>query len=389
MKLLPDKTYLRILVLSAYIIIGIVALYLLFEYGIGLVLPFIIAFLLSLLVYPAAKFLKAKLHFPRKLTIVILVLILVGIVVATLFFIGRALVGELSSLVKNYESTLDVVRDALDSLDKKFEEWFPNLPQTTGIEKLSDELLGTVETLVSNFLSKLFNSLPSIVIESADVVTEIVLFITVLVLATYYFSADHDKLKASLQEIIPDSFRKGVKSTYDRFIKCIVVYLRAALIMLVITFGELLVSFYILRVDYPWLVAVIVAIIDMFPVVGVGTVAFPWAIIELITGNYWRAFGILIMYVVITFVRQLIEPRIVGKKVGLSPLFTLFAMYVGYKLMGFLGIILGPFFGIIASAIFDEWRAGKKADAVPEAANEAPVDEPKKKIRISGKKKGK
>ena len=107
-----------------------------------------------------------------------------------------------------------------------------------------------------------------------------------------------------------------------------------------------------LRVPYPLLLAVIISILDILPLLGVGTVLIPWALVEIIfSKDYYTGIGLFILYVIITVVRQITEPKIVAGSLGLSPLLTLIAMYAGLRLFGFFGIIIGPFALLIIKTV--------------------------------------
>ena len=98
--------------------------------------------------------------------------------------------------------------------------------------------------------------------------------------------------------------------------------------------------------------AFLVSIIDILPILGTGIVLVPSSIVLLLARNYYFGFGILIIYAVILLVRQIAEPKIVGKSIGLSPLVTLVSMYAGFKLFGFFGMIIGPAMALIIKSIF-------------------------------------
>ena len=122
----------------------------------------------------------------------------------------------------------------------------------------------------------------------------------------------------------------------------IVKYLVSYIILLFITFAELIVVFLVAGVSNPIVVAFIVACFDFLPIVGTGTVIWPWVIIDVLAGNYQRAIILAIGYFVITIVRKILEPRIVGQKVGLGPVMTLMTMYLGLRFFGLIGMLLIP-----------------------------------------------
>ncbi len=130
-------------------------------------------------------------------------------------------------------------------------------------------------------------------------------------------------------------------------------YVRAQLILMSITFCELFIGLSVLNVKYSFILAIIIAIVDAIPVFGTGTVLLPWALISLLSGSYKMALGLLIIYAICLTVRQLLEPKIISSQIGLHPLFTLFAMYVGFRLIGLIGMILGPVAAIIIKNLLD------------------------------------
>lgn len=122
--------------------------------------------------------------------------------------------------------------------------------------------------------------------------------------------------------------------------------------MFLLTFGELFLGLLLLRERYAFLLAFLIALMDILPVLGVGTALLPWAIFRLLGGNTWGGVGLILLYAVITVVRQITEPHLVGKSIGLHPLVTLFAFFAGMKLFGFAGIFLGPIAALLIKAIF-------------------------------------
>ena len=128
-------------------------------------------------------------------------------------------------------------------------------------------------------------------------------------------------------------------------------YIKAYGILLAMTFALLLVGFWTLRVEYAFLLAFLIALADLLPVIGVGTVLIPWGIVMLLQKQFYLGFGLLILYLVISLVRQVAEPKVLGKSLGLHPLLTLFATYVGFTLFGLLGMILAPVAALLAKRL--------------------------------------
>ena len=131
---------------------------------------------------------------------------------------------------------------------------------------------------------------------------------------------------------------------------------------MLITFAMLLVGFLIIDVEYYFLLSVILALIDFLPVLGVGLALIPWGLFLLATGDLYRGMGLLILYAVIMITRQITEPRIIGDSLGIHPLVTLFAMYLGFTLFDIVGMILGPVAALIVKSLL---TANKKYKSAP------------------------
>ena len=139
--------------------------------------------------------------------------------------------------------------------------------------------------------------------------------------------------------------------TRAHFFKTMVSYVRAMAILLCLTFVELAIGFAILGLDYALVLAFFISLIDALPILGTGTVLIPWALVSLITGDFFIAIGLAVIYGVVAIVRNLIEPKIIGQQIGLHPLITLASVYVGLKIFGFFGIFM-PVFLVFAKQLY-------------------------------------
>ena len=140
----------------------------------------------------------------------------------------------------------------------------------------------------------------------------------------------------------------------DRFFVTVIKYIRSYTLIMLITFAELFLGLVLIGVENSWLYALLIAVFDALPVVGTGVIMIPWAVIELLSGRVSRGVGIGLLWLAVTVVRNIIEPRIVGRQVGLHPLLTLVSMFVGTKLFGMLGLIVLPLGMSIAVSVIKE-----------------------------------
>ena len=197
--------------------------------------------------------------------------------------------------------------------------------------------------MLSNALSTVTKWIPSALLSIFKKLPSVLIFLLIAVISCFYFAADIDRINKKAVLLLPVPLRARIPSIKRQFLDKSSRYLRAYVILLLLTFGELFVGLSILRTPYPLLLAIFISILDILPILGVGTILIPWAAVELLfTKDYYTGVGLLIIYVIITVVRQVTEPRIVGGSLGLHPLLTLISMYVGLKLFGFLGALLAP-----------------------------------------------
>jgi sporulation integral membrane protein YtvI len=216
-----------------------------------------------------------------------------------------------------------------------------------------------IANVITSTVSSLTSWIPGALLGIIGKLPSLMIFLLITVISCFYFSSDIDRINQKTVSLLPMKIQKKVPDIKKRLFKRISGYVRAYFILLLLTFGELLVGFSVLRVPYPLILAVVISILDILPLLGVGTVLIPWALIEILFAkDYYTGIGLFIIYVIITVVRQITEPKIVAGSLGLPPLLTLIAMYAGLKLFGFFGIIIGPFLVLIVKSINEFWGGG-------------------------------
>ena len=181
----------------------------------------------------------------------------------------------------------------------------------------------------------------------------VLLTILIIVIATFFTAGKTDKIKTVIKRQIPDKYKSVSGQMYRTFGKTVWKMIKSYVILFFITFIELTIGLLVLGIDYFWIIALLIAIVDILPVVGTGTVLIPWGILELVLGDTAIGIGILVLYIIITVVRNIIEPKLVSKQIGLPPILTLLGMYVGLKLFGILGLFLVPLLMILVKTAND------------------------------------
>ncbi|HPD00652.1 MAG TPA: sporulation integral membrane protein YtvI [Acetivibrio sp.] len=300
------------------------------------VAPFIIAFVISSIIEPLIRFLMKKAKFPRRLAaIVSLLLVLSVISVLMLLFFSR-LYNEVVSLTNERPQYLIEIYQNVSAFIRRSFDAYLNLPDdiTSYITNMISNLSQSVSKVFDPFIKGLYNAAISI--------PQVIIFILVTVLATYFFSSDRDRIYESIKHNVPEFILEKAISIKDNIFMAFFGYIRAQLILMSITFTELSIGFAIIGIRRFLLLALVISFIDAFPVLGTGGVLVPWAIYEFITRDFRMGISLIILYVIVLVIRQMIEPKILGQQIGLHPLITLMAMYLGTQFYGIVGFILGP-----------------------------------------------
>ena len=332
--------------------------YFVIRYAAGMLLPFIIGYLVSLVISPIVRFLWERAKIPKRFSSVVLVLLIL-LFIGVLVYLGisrlyEEIAGLVSRLERRDETLILPLENMFLSIRQFFSrfEFFETIEKLTGIEDVGKKISSALFDSVYSVLSRIPESLASVIGKTPRLL--IGFFVTVL--ASYYFVCDKDKIKGGLMDILPqraynilERLLLGARTTMRK-------YARGYLLILLITFAESLIGLAILGVRYSFLLAVLIAAVDILPVLGAGTVLIPWAAVLFFMKNYRLALGLIILYGVMTIIRQLAEPKIIGKSLGLHPIVSLFSMYAGLYFFGIWGMILGPAVSLIVKTYLSEMK---------------------------------
>lgn len=330
-------------------------------YLIPALFPLLIAYPVALVLNPIMLFLEKKLKLNRKLGAFVLVTVSVAAVFFGLFAIAGRMMREIGRLA---DSLSTLTSEDFDGIKAHLNALLLHLPGVNSAEDLE----GVWQKLGEHLTDAAARSIPGL-IDSIELITglftgvlDFVLAFFVTVVSCYYMTVDRATISGMLYKLFPKSMEGRIRAVRQALIGTVGKYVKAYALIMLITFTEVFVSFTVLRVEYAFLLAALTAFIDILPVLGTGMVLIPWALFCLfVTGNVYLGAGLLISYVVITLIRQVLEPKIVGSYIGLHPLVTLGAMFAGLKLFGFWGLIGLPVAIITAKSLCDKPES-KRAD---------------------------
>lgn len=329
--------------LGIRLVLAGVALWLMAHWGrsvLSLFAPFVAALIAAAVLNPLVKWLQRTLGWSRQFLTLLLLLLLFALLGAAVGFLVYAAGNELVSLVQNWEELLGNVQSALDQLEALLSQLLSLLPE---------QILHTVQTAGDKILAFLNQAVPEALGnlglqagQKAMGVPSFAVALVMFVMGTYFLTADYPYLRTRAVQSMDEGVLRFLSQVRSTALGAFGGYLKAQVLLSVGVFFILLVGFLITRQPYSLLLALGLAVLDFIPIVGAGTVMVPWAVIALFTQDYPAAIRLMAIWGVIAMFRRVMEPKFVGDQTGLSPILSLVSIYVGMKLAGVLGMILGP-----------------------------------------------
>ena len=323
--------------------------YIIIKYLLPLLMPFIIGLIIAVLFRKIIDYLVKKTRIKRSIVSIIILILFYGVVVLILSMIGarvftflKDVFGQLPDL---YRYTIE---PALEKITNNFIEQFPDVKPY--IEEFVLNISDTIFSFVKNASSTVIATITGL----AGKLPSLLIKLIFTIVSSFFFTIDYYKISDFMIRQFKGERRNMVLKLKDNVIGTIGKFITAYSAIISITFIELSIGFWILGIPNPFLFGAMIAVIDVLPILGTGAVLLPWAIIALILGNTKIGIGMFIIYIIITAVRQTIEPKIVGQQIGLHPIITLVLMYVGAQLMGVLGLLLLPVIATIIKTLNDE-----------------------------------
>ncbi|MCP3741321.1 sporulation integral membrane protein YtvI [Rossellomorea sp. BNER] len=331
------------------IVIGVIVLSAITLYYISKVTyPFIIAIAIAFLINPIVNLLEKKARLPRAWAAFISIIMVVGIFVGLITLLIAEIVsganyladeipGHVDTFVKFVE---DFVASQVIPLYHQIAGMFNNLEdgqQNTILENIQNAGQSFASS-AGDFLQQFFRKLPNLISWIPNAATVLVF----ASLATFFISKDWYKLSSKFSKHLPGKAVSSGRKVFIDLKRALFGFIRAQFTLISITAVIVLIGLLILRVDYAITIALVSGLVDILPYLGTGAVFVPWIIYEAIAGDFGLAIGLSVLYLIVVVQRQIIEPKVLSSSIGLDPLATLVALFVGFKLVGFLGLIIGP-----------------------------------------------
>lgn len=364
----------------AFVALILALAYVFLKYFFWLTAPFLLSFLFAVVLQKPLRFIDRKTkHKGHGIWSVLLVILSICIIIVPVAFLLAAIIGKITDFVSYIMSQLSDIPtllataeqwllNAIDFLPKHIyesvsvtiTEWFTKLQPSAseGMQTASNAVSGinlsSITEKLSSGVSGVYSALKG--------VPSIVIGLVIGIVAWILFTKDYDYIVGFIKRQLPEGKKNLLSELKQLFSKTVLTMFKAYGIIMLITFSELLIGFTVLRAlgimqnNYFVLIAALIAIFDILPVAGSGGILIPWAVFSLVSGNAKQAIGLIAIYVLITVIRQYIEPKIVGSTLGVHPIITLMGLYFGLKMFGFIGMFLVPLVIMTLKAFNDAGR---------------------------------
>ena len=314
-------------------------------------MPFLIAFIISLMIEPAIKYLMKKTKITRKMSSIIIFAIVFAIIIGSITWGIISLISESTNLLQTLNIYIDKayvqIQGMMGNLGISRISISNNVLNIA--ENASKEILVKVSKWLTEFLTKLINAITSIPV--------IAIYTVITILSIYFMCTDKIYILDLMEHHMPKKWIQKIAGHVREITKSLGEYLKAEAILILVSFVISVIGLYSFKfigmnIKYPLLMALAIGFVDALPILGSGSVMVPWAIISALNGDIELGIAIIVLWIIMSVVRQLLEPKIVSGKIGIHPIFTLIAMYTGFKVIGVMGMLVGPIVLIILKSIF-------------------------------------
>ncbi len=341
------------LVRLVYALLIILAVIIVLPKAVTCLFPFLLAWIISLIIRPIAEVLE-KFHIHKRIGVLISMLIVLAGLCFVVYFVSKAVIGEVQTITGMFSDTRDglpvFIWDIIDAFPEKVRNLI--LPLTEGYNFDVEDLIFPALRSALPKLGGAAGKLPSALI-----------FTVVFIMSIYFMSYDEKGLREEIKKFVSPAIIDKLRRIRKIFSTAFSGYIKAQLIIMAVVFVVLLTGFAVMKVEFSILLAFVISLVDAIPVLGTGLVLNPMAFIYLIQGDYFRAIGFVSLYVVVLVLRHFIEPRVLSGQLGMHPIITLVSMYMGFKLIGVSGMIIGPLLALIVISFLNAERLEAEKNA--------------------------
>ncbi len=334
-------------IIALLVIVGFVltsfALYFILPYFI----PFIIAYIMAVLLEPINQLLTRIKRVNRPLAVTITYIFTIGLLSWLSFFATTKIITEIFSLIQYIQRNIPAIQAWFVELYDEVQNFIKLLPPeiASQINKSFNKFTQKLEDIdivshVGNYLLDISTAIPNIFI-----------LVIIVFVSLFLFSLYLPRIHKQFLDFFKEKTQRIITVLLDEMKMATIGFLRAQIVLSVITYTISFITLTILGVKYAFALALLIIIVDLLPILGTGSTLVPWALFSIARGDTFLGIGLIVLFIVITIVRKAIEPKILGTRIGLGPLVTLISIWVGFKALGIIGVFVGPLLVILFKAL--------------------------------------
>jgi len=315
-------------------------------------MPLVLGWVIACIANPLVHFCESRLKIIRKHGSLVVIVGVLSLVISGCYFIIAWLFREALALVQSIPASFSTVMASLREVGGKLSQSLTMLPPE--MKQMVADIFTNMESYIGEFIGKLGAPTLSLAGDIAGSIPNLLVMAIFMLLAAYFFVAQKDTISARFRSILPRSFIGHMTWLKNMFSRAVGGYFVAQFKIMGVIAVILWVGFTILKVPYAVPLAILISMLDFLPFLGTGTAIWPWSVYLVLTGNYYLAAGLMIVYVICLFVHQVLQPKFVGDTVGMDSLTTLVCMFIGYRFSSVFGMIIAVPIGIIIQNLYKE-----------------------------------
>lgn len=308
-------------------------------------MPFVIGWILSVIAGPLVTFLEKKLKIMKRLGSAITIILVLALCIGLIYLIISQIWEEISVLIRNFPSMYHDLERGMSQIGAQGNTLFERFPEQ--IQNSWATLMNNLDDTASSLIGRIGEPTIEVAGNVAKRIPSVLIGTIVAFVSAYFFIADKENLGEWVKKVVPKSITSRLLLVGENLKYAMGGYFKAQFKIMGVVFAILLVGFTLMQIRFSILLAIAIAFLDFLPFFGTGTALIPWAIYKFLVGDYKMVAALVILYGVTQLVRQLIQPKLVGDSMGLNPLYTLFLLYLGYRVGSVLGMIFAVPVGLI------------------------------------------
>jgi sporulation integral membrane protein YtvI len=330
-----------------FLVLVTVVFYLFFTVFFIYLAPFFFGLIVALVMEPLNCLIEKKLRFARWVSSLVCLLVFIAIIGSLGAWLVSTLVKQASNFIESAPTHIEEFAERLDEANVWLQRITENLPEGWYVPNIEEMAPAAFSIFVGDGMRETG-------LRTIGNVTEYLLNIIIGLVSAYFFMADGRKILAWLRKSSPRWLLKQMRQTKKGLVRALSGYFRAQAILMVMVGAISVIGLMFLKNPYALLLGLLFAVLDFLPILGPALVLLPWALVSVLMGNMHQAIGLLIIWGILTISRQVLQPKILGTQMGAHPLASLMSIYIGFRIFGLLGLIIGPTLLMIIIAILNE-----------------------------------